>query len=106
MNRFYVEETWEPKIYTICFDTFLIEKLPDFIYHGSYHVVAARTLGYSYVEYLKFCSVNGATLKGREGYTYPVYMNKEDATKVCKILNENWAEVEEYLKKVIKKDDM
>ena len=101
MYRFYVEETCEPNIYSVYFDTSLVEKLPNFCYHGSLHVVAARTLGYSYVEYLKFCSVNGATLRGREGYTYPVYKNKEDATKVCQILNENWVEVEEYLKEVI-----
>lgn len=106
MYRFYVEETYEPNIYSIYFDTSSVEKLPNFCYHSSLHVVAARVLGYSYIEYLKFCSVNGATLRGREGYTYPVYKNKEDAIKVCQILNENWIEVEEYLKEVIKRNDM
>lgn len=106
MDRFYVGKALESEIYVIYFDTSLVEKLPDFVYHGSYHVIAARVLGYSYVEYLKFCSVNGAILRGREGYTYPVYKDKEDATKVCQILNENWVEVEEYLKEVTKKNDV
>ena len=50
--------------------------------------------------------MNGAILHGREGYTYPLYDRKEDATKVCQILNENWVEVEEYLREVIKRNDM
>ena len=102
---FYVDTNCDEK-FVVYLDTELIERLPNFHFHGSLITVAARTLGYSYAEYLKFCSVNGATLRGREGYTYPVYKNKEDATKVCKILNENWVEVEEYLKGVIKKNDM
>ena len=99
---FYVDTNCDEK-FVVYLDTELIERLPNFHFHGSLITVAARTLGYSYVEYLKFCSVNGATLRGREGYTYPVYKNKEDATKVCKILNENWVEVEEYLREVIKR---
>lgn len=102
MYRFYVEETYEPNIYSVYFDTSLVEKLPDFFFHGSLHTVAARTLGFSYVEYLKFCAVNGATLRGREGYTYPVYSNKESARKVCDVLNENWIKIEEKVKEMLK----
>ena len=102
---FYVDTNCDEK-FVVYLDTELIERLPNFHFHGSLITIAARTLGYSYVEYLKFCVMNGAILHGREGYTYPLYDRKEDATKVCQILNENWVEVEEYLREVIKRNDM
>lgn len=98
---FYVDTNCDEK-FAVYLDTEIIEQLPNFHFHGSLITVAARTLGYSYVEYLKYCVINGAALHGREGYTYPLYDKRKDAEKVCQELNRNWIEVENYLRKVIK----
>lgn len=57
------------------------------VYPVSYHVVCARMLGFSYPDYLKYCKANGATLRGRDGYCYPVFNNISDCQKICKLVN-------------------
>lgn len=64
---------------------------------GSFNVVAARVLGLSYANYLRYCrDVHGGTIHGRTGYS-SVYFN-EEPKELLKILKENWKKVNEHLK--------
>ena len=66
------------------------EKQPDLKCNSNYHILCARVLGFTYPDYLRFCICNGAHLKGREGYCYPVFKDKKDAQKIAKLCNEYW----------------
>lgn len=62
---------------------------------GSYNIVAARVLGLSYPDYLRFVRQNySATLRGREGYSYAIYKNRKDCVAVVTLLNDTWRKVE------------
>ena len=63
---------------------------PNFILHGSYSVLAARLLNFTYPEYLRYCAVHGATLKGRTGFPHPVFKEKKNADKICSLINSEW----------------
>lgn len=62
-------------------------------YTSSYNILAARLLGLSYPDYLKYCASIGAKLRGSEGYAYPSWKEKTAADKLCKRLNEEWDKV-------------
>ena len=67
---------------------------------GSYNVLAARLLGFTYPDYLRYVRQNcGAELRGRAGYSYCVFKNKADAIKLVMKLNAEWNKVENALKK-------
>lgn len=62
---------------------------------GSYNIVAARVLGLSYPDYLRFVRQNySATLRGREGYSCASYKNRKDCVAVVTLLNDTWRKVE------------
>lgn len=59
--------------------------------NGSYNVIQARILGFTYPDYLRYCRANhSGTIRGREGYSYCVYKEKSNCAAVCKILNDEW----------------
>lgn len=92
MKIFTIEKNEWSSFYTIAptkiFDIFDNGELLS--YTSSYHVIAARLLGFSYPDYLRYCRSNGAQLKGREGYTFPQWIEKADAQKICDRLNLEW----------------
>lgn len=61
---------------------------------GSYNVMGARILGLPYPEYLRFCRDKyRATLRGKVGYSYPVFKQKKDAENLSKLLNSQYNEI-------------
>lgn len=94
MNAFKVVECSEPNTYMV--------GLEDAIYvigqcgSGSYNIFAARVLGFTYPDYLRYVRDNfNATLKGREGYSYAVYKSRNDCYDIVKLLNKYWKQIEE-----------
>lgn len=95
---FYIR-TDNPKQHIICFDVEkYLTKYNFENFNSSFHLINARTLGFTYPEYLLYCKSNGAVLRGREGYSYPIFENKENANKVLEVLNSNWSAIEKQLK--------
>ena len=85
---FIVREDCTLENYLVLFDA---NKLPEGLsVNTSYHILCARVLGFTYPDYLRFCICNGAYLKGKEGYCYPVFKDKKDAQKIAKLCNEYW----------------
>jgi hypothetical protein len=64
----------------------------------SYQLVAARLLGFSYPDYLRYARSKGATLKGREGFGLTIFEKLSDCNAFCKELNAEW----EKFKKAVK----
>lgn len=80
------------KYYSICFvgqDIFTDKS--SFNFTSSYHVLGARLLGLSYPDYLTYCQSTGARLRGRNGYTYPVWESNAAAQSVMKKLEKQWS---------------
>lgn len=57
---------------------------------SSYNVVPARLLGFTYSDYLRWCRSCGAELRGKVGYTHPLWHNENECKKVCDLLNKEW----------------
>lgn len=69
---------------------------------GSYNVIQARLLGFTYPDYLRYCRAkHKGTLRGRTGYSYVVFKDKKDCLDVCKLLNNEWKKVKEYFVKEV-----
>ena len=93
MRAFMASETCSEGEYTV--------KLTDEMFSlmgcqlGSFNVVAARILGFSYPDYLRYVRDNhNATLKGKQGYSYAVYKDRKDCVAVVTLLNDTWRKVE------------
>ena len=55
---------------------------------GSLIILAARILGLSYPNFLRYCRDNfNATLRGKKGYPTPYWKNRTDAINLIKVLN-------------------
>ena len=63
----------------------------------SFHVMGARLLHMTYPDYLKYLRANGAELRGRTGYVYPVFKDKDVCQSFCTQLNKEWAKVKKYI---------
>lgn len=62
---------------------------------GSFNIVAARILGFTYPDYLRYVRQNhNATLKGKQGYSYAIYKDRKDCVAVVTLLNDAWRKVE------------
>ena len=68
-----------------------------FKYESSYHVLPARLLGFSYDDYLKYCAVNGAKIRGLTGYRYPAWKDKSLCKKMCDKVNSEWKKFEDAI---------
>lgn len=78
---------------------FNVDELPEGIMiSGSYNVIAAHLLGFSYANYLRFCRAHGATLRGKKGYSTAGFQNKADAEYIAKLCNDAWDAVYQNLK--------
>lgn len=98
MSKFTVGRTTDDKFYMLRFEIDdEISDRPEFEFRSSYHVLDARLLGLSYPDYLKFCSSKGAKLRGRKGYTYPIWEKEKDCKEICQLLNKEWSEIRKVL---------
>jgi hypothetical protein len=88
---FKVQESAVVGEYMIIFDVFAVDVPPI---SSSYNVVAARLLGFTFPDYLRYCKSRGAELRGKQGYTYAIWKNKTMAESLVKELNKIWGEVE------------
>lgn len=94
-KQFFPTETYDGR-YMIGFyfeDFRLRDKDISFYFASSYNVVPARLLGFSYPDFLRYCEKNGATLKGKNGYTHAVWKEKNDCNRVCELINKEWEKV-------------
>lgn len=70
--------------------------------NGSYNVLAARILGFTYPDYLRYVRQNfNGELRGKEGYSYCIFKNKKDAMKLALKLNKEWEKIEKVIKEEI-----
>lgn len=63
-------------------------------FHSSYHVIGARLLGLTYVDYLHYLESLGGTIRGRQGYAFVSFKDKAAVQKVCDELQKRWNEFE------------
>lgn len=88
---FKVQESATAGEYMVIFDVFAVDVPPI---SSSYNVVAARLLGFTFPDYLRYCKSRGAELRGKQGYTHAIWKNKAMAESLVKELNKIWEEVE------------
>lgn len=95
MKPFSVSETYQEGIFMIGFDN---EKFFGGEASGSYHIIGARILGLTYANYLRYLRDKfDAELRGREGYSYPVFKSKESCKRAVNHLNDIWGTIERTL---------
>lgn len=93
MNAFVVRESGDLTAYMIGLTEEFHEKCPNFVLRGSYGVLAARLLGFTYPEYLRYCATQGGELKGRYGFPHVIFKNRVDALKICNRINQEWDKI-------------
>lgn len=94
---FEIQETCSSNQYVFHISCDFFNEYPNLICKNSYLVFAARLLGLSYVDFLKYCSDCGGTIIGKNTFPHPVFDNKRDGEKICEILNTTWGEIEKEL---------
>lgn len=105
MNAFKVTEGIDNGTYMVGLEDFIYELFKVHYISGSYNILAARVLGFSYPDYLRYVRDNyKATLKGREGYSYAIYKNRNDCYDIVKELNRFWKLIENSFIENIKKE--
>lgn len=70
---------------------------------GSLNLVAARILGFSYPDYLRYTRDKyNATIRGAKGgHMYSIYKNRNDCYDIVEELNRAWSKIEESFMKRI-----
>lgn len=63
----------------------------------SYQIIAARLLGFSYPDYLRYGRSKGATIRGRTGYSCLYFSSKENCQNFCDELNTEWNKFSEAI---------
>ena len=93
---FIVRENWDG-VYQIVNDESLFATNDRTVF-GSYGVIQAKILGFTYPNFLRYCRANfNGLLRGREGYSYCVFKNKVDASRLCGLLNQEFNKVKEAI---------
>ena len=89
------------KVTDACTENEYMVGLEDSIYKligkqsGSFNIVAARILGFTYPDYLRYVRQNhNATLKSKQGYYNEIYKDRKDCVAVVTLLNDAWRKVE------------
>ena len=90
MNAFDVVEIPSGGEYILSLSEKFHEIFPSYICSTSYSVLAARLLGMNYIDYCKYLAVNGAELRNKKGYPIAYFKNKEDAAKICEMINKQY----------------
>lgn len=100
MKAFKITETCNENEYMVGLEDFVYKLIGKQSGSFSFNIVAARVLGFSYPEYLKYVRDNyNATIRGRAGYSYAFYKNRNDCYDIVKVLNTAWSKIEEVLVK-------
>lgn len=89
MMLFYVDDNTEGKAVCRCSPDLFLKGA------GSFNVIAARVLGMTFPDYLRFVREKySATLQGREGYTCYYFKNRQDCARLVNDLNRIWRNIE------------
>lgn len=93
MKAFTTSSNFDDSYVFIGFNPELVCNKEGFKFTSSYHVLAARLLGLSYPDFLKYSQSKGAKLRGRKGYCFPVWdktADKKGMQEIIRQLNANW----------------
>lgn len=66
---------------------------PNFVLSYSYGILAARLLGLTYPDFLRYCASHGGTIVGKNEFPHVMFKDKEAAEQICIRLNIEWAKV-------------
>ena len=103
MRFFNIDEGIEDNTWVVGLEDDAYALITPYYINGSYNIVAARMLGLSYPDYLRYIRQNyNATLRGRQGYSYAFFKNRNDCYDLVDLLNKKWKEVEEEITKLLK----
>lgn len=85
--------------FTIGFKDISFAGEEGFSYKSSYHVLPSRLLGFSFPDYLKYCSTNGATIRGAGAgkYCYPVWKTQPKCKELCNRVNNEWNKIRKVI---------
>lgn len=97
MKAFTVREDNNLKNYIIGLDEDFFAHYPKVIMPFSYSNLAARLLGFSYADYIRYCVVNGGVIRKVDNFIYVVFPSKAKAEKICTIINTNWTNYVNYM---------
>lgn len=98
MIAFYINEDFEENTWSVGLTKELYDLITPYYLCGSYNIIPARILGFSFPDYLRYVRDNfNATLRGREGYSVAFYKNKEDCKNIVNLLNKEWWKIEKEL---------
>ena len=96
MKAFKVTETCTENEYMVGLDDYIYQLIGK--QSGSFNIVAARVLDFTYPDYLRYVRQNyNATLKGKKGYSYAVYKDRKDCVAVVTLLNDTWKKIEKAM---------
>lgn len=96
MKAFKVTETCTENEYMVGLDDHTYQLIGK--QSGSFNIVAARVLDFTYPDYLRYVRQNyNATLKGKKGYSYAVYKDRKDCVAVVTLLNDTWKKIEKAM---------
>ena len=98
MRAFKITDGVDNNTYMVGLEDWIYDLITPYHKGGSYNIVAARVLGFSYPDYLRYVKDNyNATLRGPVGYSYAIYKNRNDCYDIVKELNKAWEKVEKIL---------
>lgn len=105
MKAFKVTDGVDNDTYMVGLEDEIYKLITPYYLNGSYNIIEARVLGFSYPNYLRFVRDNyNATLKGNAGYSYAIYKNRNDCYDIVKLLNAFWEKIEKDLVKKLTED--
>ena len=90
MNAFVVRESCDLSNYMLTLADDFFQKCPDLTIPQSALILAARLLGLSYPDYLRFCISKGGTIIGRTGFPHIIFKDNKNAEAICSLINAEW----------------
>lgn len=100
MTCFEVTETCDLKYWMLGMTRDFFETFPDFYCTQSYSILAARLLGLSYVDFLKYLCSQGGQIKGKIGYPVVYFKDRSTVEKICRLINKEADKLLNAYKKV------
>lgn len=97
MNAFIVCESCDLKNYMITISIDFLKEFPDLVCENSYSILAARILGLSYDDYLRYCSTCGGFITGFNTFPHVLFKQEKDAQKICDMVNKYLETYIDYL---------
>lgn len=101
MNAFVVRESADLSKWIISLADNFFEKCPMKL-NGSAYLLAARLLGFSYPDYLRYCATHGGVIVG--SFPHAVFKDASAAQVICKQINEQWNRVFEIVKEEVNEE--